>query len=296
MTRLYTLFPLVAFALCCSSGAWSESPDEILLWPDGPAEKLGDGQGHEPALYHYPATRPDDAGTAVVVCPGGGYGGLAKDHEGIDVARWLNDIGVTAFVLHYRHAPYRHPVPVNDLKRAMMLIRSKSKSFGIDKNRLGVIGFSAGGHLVSTLATHFDRGDPDADNPVERESNRPDFVILGYPVITFTVEPFVHKGSRKNLLGESVDPQLAEALSNEKQVTAETPPAFLFHATNDGPVPPENSILFYEALKPYGVPCELHLFHSGGHGFGLRESTAAGRSWPALCREWMIEIGMLENP
>jgi acetyl esterase/lipase len=209
------------------------------------------------------------------------------------VAEWLNSIGVTAFVLKYRLAPrYQHPAPSQDASRAIRLVRARASEWGIDPARVGIIGFSAGGHLASTVGTHFDRGRPDAEDPIERVSSRPDFLILGYPVISF-IEPFTHVGSRTNLLGKTPDPELVKSLSTETQVTKETPPTFLMHTSGDTGVPPENSVAFYLALHKAGVPAEMHIYERGRHGLGLAPADPALSSWPQRCEAWLRVRGVL---
>jgi acetyl esterase/lipase len=234
-------------------------------------------------------------GTAVVVCPGGGYGFLAVDHEGKQIAEWLNAHGVAAFVLKYRIAPrYRHPAPLQDAQRALRYVRANAADFGIRRERIGIWGFSAGGHLAATAGTHFDAGTQTAVDPIERASSRPDFLILAYPVITFT-ESFMHKGSRDNLLGANPDSRLIENLSNEKQVTPETPPTFLFHTNEDDGVPPENSIAFYTALRRSKVPAELHIYERGAHGVGLATQDAVLSTWSARLADWLKVRGLLND-
>lgn len=268
--------------------AFGETPTVARLWPDKAPGAVGDKEGDIPTLTVYLPPSDQATGAAVVICPGGGYGHLAMDHEGHQVAQWLNSFGVAGFILTYRHrgTGYGHPVPMQDAQRAMRLVRSRAKDRGIDPARIGIMGFSAGGHLASTVGTHFDTGQPGADDPVERMSCRPDFMILVYPVISF-VEPFTHAGSRKNLLGPDPDKALAESLSNEKQVTAETPPTFLVHGTDDKGVPVENSVQFYLALRKAGVPVEMHLYVHGPHGFGLGKPGEATATWPAQCEAWL---------
>lgn len=228
---------------------------------------------------------------AVIVCPGGGYARRA-DHEGEPVAKWLNDLGLSAFVLHYRVAPNRHPLPLRDAQRAIRTARHRSAEWGIDPNRIGILGFSAGGHLASTAGTHYDAGDSNAPDPIERVGCRPDFMVLGYPVVTLQ-DPYAHQGSRANLLGEQPDPEQVEALSNELQVTEDTPPAFIWHTADDGSVPVENALAFSEALSRNKVPHELHVFASGRHGLGLAEGHPGASAWPTLCAEWLKGRGML---
>lgn len=263
-----------------------------LLWPQGAPGALGADEIDRPTLTPYPAgTRAN--GTGVVVCPGGGYRNLAMDHEGRQIARWLNSLGIAAFVLKYRLGPrYHYPAQLQDAQRALRLVRSRAKEFGIATDRLGIWGFSAGGHLASTAGTHFDDGDPNAADPVEHVSSRPDFLILAYPVISLVTE-YVHKGSRTNLLGDQPDPKLVETLSNETQVTSRTPPAFLFHTDEDKGVPAENSVLFYLALRKAGVPAELHIYQRGPHGVGLAQADPVLSSWPDRLRDWLKIRGLL---
>ncbi len=271
-------------------------PETILLWPAGAPGAVGAEDADRPTLTAYLPPPEKAVGTGVVVCPGGGYATLAMDHEGRQVAQWLNALGVAAFVLKYRHAPrYRHPAPLQDAQRALRLVRSRAAEFGVAPDRIGIWGFSAGGHLASTAATHFDEGNPAADDPIERVGSRPDFLILAYPVISFTTE-YVHKGSRRNLLGDHPDPALLESLSNEKQVNARTPPTFLFHTTEDQGVPPENSILFYLALRKAGVPAEMHIYERGRHGVGLAPSDPVLSSWPGRLADWLRLRGLLTRP
>ena len=252
--------------------------------PPVPAEER-DGGASSLAVFLPEAAKA--MGAAVLVCPGGGYGFIANNHEGVQVAEWFNARGVAAFVLRYRHAPYhRHPAPLEDAQRAMRMIRARAAEWRVDPGRIGVMGFSAGGHLAATLGTHHDVGNPAAADPVERLSCRPDFLILCYPVIT-TCPPHAHVGSRNNLLGENPDPALVELMANERQVTADTPPAFLFHTDNDAGVPPENSVLFYLALKKAGVPAELHIYADGPHGIGLGLHDPVIGSWPERLTDWL---------
>lgn len=237
-------------------------------------------------LWLYPAPADKANGTAVVVCPGGGYGGLAVAHEGDEIARWWNERGVSAYVLKYRLSPYRHPVPLMDVQRALRIVRSKATEWKHDPAKIGVMGFSAGGHLASTLATHFDAGKPDATDPIERVSCRPDFAVLCYAVIAMNTE-YAHGGSKKNLLGENPDPELVKSLSNELQVTKETPPTFLFQTTEDKAVPAENSVLFYLACRKAGVPVEMHIYEPGRHGVGLAANDPVLSNWPDRLATWL---------
>jgi acetyl esterase/lipase len=217
------------------------------------------------------------------------------DHEGEQITRWWNSLGVSAFVLKYRLGPkYHHPVELGDAQRALRWVRSRTGQYGIQPDRIGIMGFSAGGHLASSAATLFDTGQSAAADLVDRLSSRPDFAVLGYPVISMTTE-YVHQGSKNNLLGETPDPALAERLSTELQVTPETPPVFLFHTNEDAAVPAENSILFYLALRRAKIPAELHIYERGPHGVGLAWSDAVLSSWPARLADWMRIRGLLAS-
>ena len=283
--------------------AYSSSPVDtahgdreiVLLWPEGAPGALGREPEDKPKLTLYPVPAARANGAAVVVCPGGGYRTLASDHEEKQVAEWLNTLGVSAFVLQYRVGPrYRHPAPLADAQRALRLVRSRSREWAVDPARVGVLGFSAGGHLASTTGTHFDEGDPQSADPVERMGSRPAFLILAYPVISFT-EAFAHSGSRQSLLGETPDPKLVRELSNELHVTARTPPTFLFHTADDTGVPVENSLAFFQALHAAGVPAELHVFPKGPHGVGLAPDDPALSQWPKLCGAWLRAMGFLDR-
>ena len=277
-----------------STGVAQASPVEPpieLLWPGGAPGALGQEDADKPSLTIL-LPRPDTStGMAVVICPGGGYGFLAMDYEGQEIAWWLRSRGVAAFILKYRLGPrYHHPAPMLDAQRALRWVRHEAARFHVAPNQIGIWGFSAGGHLASTAATHFDVGDPQASDPVDRVSCRPDFAILAYPVITLTNE-FTHRGSRRNLLGENPDPKLIDLLSNEKQVTRDTPPCFLFHTTDDEAVPVENSVLFYLALRHAGVPAELHIYQHGKHGVGLAGTDPVLSSWPERLAAWLVSQG-----
>ncbi len=272
----------------------SVAGEPFPLWPDGPPGVAKDAPGLRPTLTLYQPPPEKATGAIVVVCPGGGYGGHA-DHEGRPIAEWLNGLGVTAVVLKYRLAPHsHHPAMLEDAARAIRTVRSNAEAWKIDPNRVGVLGFSAGGHLASTIATHFDSGNPDAKDPVERFSSRPDRAILIYPVISL-VTPYTHNGSKRNLLGENPPAGLAESLSNELQVTPATPPTFLAHTDQDAAVPPENSLLFALALRKAKVPVELHLFEKGQHGLGLGRPGFAFSEWPQLCANWLEGQGFLKK-
>ena len=266
---------------------WAAGPEPTPLWPDKVPGATGTDEPDRPSVRIHLPPKDKANGAAVVICPGGGYGIIAMDHEGSQVANWLNSQGVAALVLRYRLGPkYRHPMPLNDVQRALRYARANADKLGLSPRRIGVMGFSAGGHLASTAATHFDAGQKDAADPVDRVSCRPDFAILGYPVISLNAD-FAHKGSGRNLLGENPDPQLLENLSNDKQVTSETPPTFLFHTGEDTGVPPENSVAFYMALRKAKVPAELHIYQQGPHGVGLAPGNPVLFTWKERLLDWL---------
>ncbi len=273
--------------------AASDEPQTFPLWANGAPGALGHEDSDIPTLTYYPAREGVPA--AVVVAPGGGYRGLAANHEGRQVANWLNAAGISAFVLKYRLGPrYHHPIELGDAQRAIRLVRTRAADYGLRPDRIGMMGFSAGGHLTSTAETHFDSGNSSAADPIDRASSRPDFAILGYPVISFTA-PYTHKGSAQALLGDSPDPKLLEDLSNDLQVTAQTPPTFLFSTSADTGVPAENSVAFYLALHKANVPAELHIFQKGPHGVGLDLGDTALGEWPKLLINWLRGLGLLEK-
>jgi acetyl esterase/lipase len=276
--------------LCLSAAA--AQPVTELLWPEGAPGALGNDDQDKPSLTRYPADPAKANGTAVVVCPGGGYRNLAMDHEGKQVAEWLNTLGISAFVLKYRLGPkYHHPIELHDAQRAIRTVRARAQEFHVAANRIGMWGFSAGGHLASTAGTHFDSGDTASASPVDRVGSRPDFLVLAYPVISFIDS--VHVGSRTNLIGKDYDPKLAEYLSNDRQVTKDTPPTFLFHTDGDTGVPAENSVLFYLALRRAGVPAEMHIYEKGKHGVGLAQSDPILATWPGRLADWFKTRGLL---
>jgi len=267
-----------------------------LLWPAGAPGAKGTAEGDKPTLTIYLPAKDKATGAAVVICPGGGYGHLAMDHEGHQIAQWLNSFGVAGLIVKYRHhgTGYGHPAPLQDAQRAVRMARSRAGQWNIDPARIGILGFSAGGHLASTAGTHFDKGNAGAKDPIDRVSCRPDFMVLIYPVVSFT-QWYTHKGSRRNLLGDNPDKELIESLSNEKQVTPETPPTFLVHTYEDTGVPAENSIYFYLALRKAKVPAEMHLYHKGRHGFGLGKTVGPVSSWSVRCADWMRSQGLLSS-
>jgi len=268
------------------------------LWADGAPGARGTEDGDKPSLTIYLPAKEKATGAAVVICPGGGYGHLAMDHEGHQIAQWLNSFGVAGFILQYRHSRsgtgYGHPAPLQDAQRAVRMVRSRAKEWKVDPTRIGILGFSAGGHLASSAGTHFQNRYNDAKDSIDKSSCRPDFMILIYPVISFT-EWCTHKGSRRNLLGNDPESELVENLSNERQVTPETPPTFLVHGNDDKGVPPENSIFFYLALRKAKVPAEMHIYENGRHGFGLGKQFGPVSSWPLRCQKWMENRGLLDK-
>lgn len=273
------------------------------VWPNGAPssngittpEEVFDGKRvrnvSEAEIYVYLPKQGVNTGAAVVICPGGGYAMEAMDHEGYDMAEWLVQQGVAGIVLKYRLPNGHHEVPLNDVQRAIRIVRQKAMEWGIKPSKIGIAGSSAGGHLASTAGTKFDLGNPDATDPLEKISCRPDFMLLLYPVISFN-EAFGHMGSRNNLIGAGNKWELVERYSNELHVTAQTPPTFLVLADDDNAVPPRNSIEFYSALKKFNIPAEMHIFRSGGHGFGMNKINKPVDQWPNLFAQWMKAQGI----
>jgi acetyl esterase/lipase len=282
--------------LFAASSLHAASPEPLAplpLWPEKAPGALGDKDQDKPTLTAYLPDPAKATGNTIVICPGGGYGGLAP-HEGQGYAEFLAEHGIAGIVLKYRLGShgYRHPAMLQDAARAVRLTRSKAAEWKISAERVGIMGSSAGGHLASTLLTHFDAGNPQAPDPVERLSSRPDLGVLCYPVIT--MGEYTHQGSRKNLLGENPAPELIELLSNEKQVTAQTPPTFLFHTWQDKGVKIENALGFAAALQSHGVPFSLHVFEKGPHGIGLGNRNGAPRHpWSDDLLFWLKERGWL---
>ena len=282
---------LVSAAMgCAAQDAPAGARAAMPLWPGGAPGAHGTQAVDTPTLTAFlPAANPTR--TAVVIAPGGGYVNLAMGYEGYDVARWLNAHGVAAFVLKYRLGPaYRDPIELEDAQRAMRLVRAGAAGYGVAADRIGMWGFSAGGHLTATAGTQFDEGRAGAADAVDRVSSRPDFLILAYPVITMR-RGLTHMGSHDALLGPGATPEDEARMSAETRVTPRTPPTFLFATSDDSVVPVMNSVLFYEALIKAGVPAEMHLFQHGQHGVGLAQSKAALRVWPELLLTWMTERG-----
>ncbi|WP_164100476.1 alpha/beta hydrolase [Candidatus Laterigemmans baculatus] len=296
-------------SLPLTGSAAAAEPVRMPLWPDqapgqsGAPGARGTEAGDRPELVLYRASRSKADGlraaaptAAVVIIPGGGYGHLASDHEGTQIAEWFNSMGVTAGICMYRHrrsgAGYGHPTPLLDAQRAVRTMRAHAADWGIDPDRVGIIGFSAGGHLASSVSTTKGIESDTAEAPIDRHSSRPDFAILCYPVISFG-QDHTHVGSQRNLLGEEATAEQLAELSTENRVTADTPPTFLFHTTADKVVPVKNSLVYYQALVDHGVPAELHVFEHGQHGVGLAAGIEGTGAWPELCKTWLQGHGFV---
>ena len=266
----------------------------LPLW-NGPAPGAqGTDDKDIPTITVYLPRNTPAGMSAVIVCPGGGYTGLAMNHEGRQVANFLNSQGIAAFVLKYRLGPkYHHPVELGDAQRAIRMLRAHSVDWHIATDRIGILGFSAGGHLAMSASTHFDAGKADAADVVDRVSSRPDFSVLGYPVISL-VEPWTHQGSKNALLGANADPELAKSLSGEQSVTKETPPTFIFQTNADTTVPAENATYYYLALRKAGVAAEMHIFEKGPHGLGLAMDDPAISEWSKLLTNWLRVHGVIK--
>lgn len=285
-----------------AAGLASAASNVIPLWPEGVPgkrdigpEKVGGGYTSnvsEAALTMVSPAVDHPNGTAVIICPGGGYVRMATAREGDQYANWLGTLGVTAFVLKYRAQEYGHPAPLQDVLRAVRTLRSRAAEFGIRPDRIGVMGSSAGGHLAASAGTLFDSPLGRTGAPLDSVSGRPDFLMLMYPVITMQ-DPAAHAGSRKSLLGATPSAANLELMSLHKQVTATTPPTLLIHTQEDSAVPVENSILFYQALTKAKVPAEMYLFEHGSHGMGMREGLGTASQWPRRAEEWLRDRGLL---
>jgi acetyl esterase/lipase len=286
--------PLIFVLFAAAALAQPPRPTPQPLWPDGAPGAQGSADTDIPTLTAFPARADTAVGTAVIICPGGGYVNLATDKEGDQFARWFNSLGVSAFVLKYRLGPkYHHPIELGDAQRAIRTVRAHAADLHVDPARIGIMGFSAGGHLASSAGTHFDPVNANPSDPIDKVSSRPDFLILGYPVISFTT-PYVHRGSMRALLGDNPDPKLVELMSNELQVTKDTPPTFIFQTNADTTVPAENSVLFYLALRKAGVPAEIHIYEKGPHGVGNAATDAALSTWTARLADWLRGRGLLK--
>jgi acetyl esterase/lipase len=296
--RRTILFFVLSVAI--GSGAYAQNvppiaqePQTIPLWQGRAPGALGDAPEDVPTLTIYMPPNTTGPMTSVIVAPGGGYRTLSMNKEGRIPATYLNSLGVAAFVLKYRLGPkYRHPIELGDIQRAIRTLRSRAAEWHLAPDRIGVMGFSAGGHLASTASTQFDRGHASAADPIDRASSRPDFAILGYPVISLT-EPWTHQGSRTMLLGDNADAGIARRMSTDTLVTPDTPPTFLFHTNADTAVPVENSIHYFLALRKARVPAEMHIFKDGAHGVGMPMNDPALSEWPKVLANWMRASGLL---
>ena len=266
---------------------------EVLLWEGGAPGALGEEPKDKPKITVRKVKSNGPTG-ALIICPGGGYGGLAMDHEGKQMVEWANSIGLTAVLCDYRHRGkgYGHPAPLQDAQRAVRMTRAKASEWNIDPNKIGIMGFSAGGHLVSTVITQFEGKNPQAANAIERESSRPDYAILCYPVISMG-SSFTHRGSEVNLLGENATKETLLQFASERNVRSDTPPTFLMHTIEDKPVPVENALVFYQAMVAKQVPGELHVYQKGPHGVGLAKNIPGTSDWPFACQRWLRQLGMV---
>ena len=287
-----TIFFVAVTGLVLAAPARGQLDNQIPLWPLAAPQAKGAGPEDSPAILLYlPSSHQPTPG--IVICPAGGYASLSLDGEGRQVAEWLNNLGIAAFVLKYRLAPtYRYPVPLLDAQRALRYVRSNASLYNVAGNEIGIMGFSAGGHLAAMAATHFDAGKASPSDGIDRMSSRPDFLVLIYPVITCS-QPFLYALACSNLLGAHPDPNLAALVSNEKHVTPKTPPTFLFHTYDDPTVPVENSVAFFSALRKAGVPAELHIYEHGPHGVGLAQDDPVLSTWPKLLENWFRGRGLL---
>lgn len=289
MKRISIFFALIINILLASA------QKEIILYPKGASEsndlenqeKLRDPEFitdiSEARMYAYPAANDNANGTAVLICPGGGYSGVSQIKEGSEFASWFNQLGVSAFVLYYRMPNGHHAIPLKDAQTALAIIHKNAKKWNIDKKKIGIMGFSAGGHLASTVGTHF-----------RKKLQRPAFMLLGYPVVTMDINQ-THKGSRNNLLGDNPGEKLVKLYSNELQVNRKTPPTFMVHAKDDGAVPIANSENLLKALDANGVPAKLVVYDKGGHGFGMRKKGIPADNWPEELRKWMIAQKLINH-
>ena len=259
----------------------------LRLWEGAAPGALGNDESDIPVLTVYLPRVMQASTPAMVICPGGAYRVLASNHEGRQVAGYLNSLGIAAFVLRYRLGPkYHHPIELGDAQRAIRMLRARAPEWRLDPARIGIMGFSAGGHLAMTASTWFDRGNPSASDVIERSGSRPDLAVLGYPVISLA-EPWTHQGSKDNLLGPNPDPALVQRLSGEHAVTKDTPPTFIFQTNEDSTVPAENSLNYFLALRKAGVPSEMHVFEKGPHGVGLANDDPLLAPWSTLLGNWL---------
>jgi acetyl esterase/lipase len=286
---------MTALSIITSAQALSTNSLTFPLWPDGAPGALGKADKDIPTLTPYLAPANKTTRAAMVICPGGGYQHLAE-HEGSVFAQWLNEQGISCFVLKYRLGPdYHNPSMLQDVSRALRTVRAKAAEWNVDPNRIGIMGSSAGGHLASTLLTHFDGGNTNSSDVIERQSSRPNLGILCYPVIS--MGQYTHRGSKNNLIGSNAPPELVAEFSNELRVSKDTPPCFLWHTYEDKTVAVENSLMFAEALRKAEVPFDLHIYQKGGHGqgLGIREYKPENLSkmlpWTADCIYWLKSQG-----
>lgn len=272
----------------------SKKSDEVEVYPKAKSGIYKIAQIQNPTLEVFEPAKPNKNGKSVIICPGGGYHSVAYDWEGTDVAKWFNSIGVTAFVLKYRmpnsaSVKVSYEAPLQDAQRAIRYVRENSDAYGIEKNKIGIMGFSAGGHLASTLGTQFDKTNNFKESDLDLVSAKPDFMILVYPVVTMK-EDFTHKGSRKSLLGTNPTSKLVTQFSNELQVTSETPTTFIVHASDDKAVPVENSLQLYKSLNDHNIETEMHIYPYGGHGFGMAIHRGRLQTWTNRLEEWLADI------
>ncbi len=287
----------IILSLLTLSSLNSIAQEKIFLYPS--TEKVtidAFEKDKEPPFFHYFKALPDSANrSAILICPGGGYANLADQHEGNDIARYFNNLGYDAFVLHYRlnnkdQQGHNYPAQYNDVTTAIRIIKSRAKEWKLDPDRIGVIGFSAGGHLASTLGTMIKPGDKKSKVVLEKFSTRPAFMILIYPVISMSTK-YAHRGSRENLLGKNPELSLMDSLSTEKRVTSLTPPTFIVFSEDDNVVDVQNGVIFYQALKKEGVPASIHIYDHGGHGYGMAPKDPVLNTWPFLCSQWLKRLG-----
>ena len=317
--RLLTVLPLLPLlplaGLLPALAPAATMPAVLPLWPEGvPAATRPDapaargdlgaervdangaiGNVSVPTLTVVPPAVDRPNGTAVILCPGGGYSYLSWQREGLQYAAWLSTLGITTFVLKSRLKEWGHPAPLQDVLRALRLVRSRAAEFGVDPRRIGVMGSSAGGHLAASASTLFDHADGRTGAALDAVSARPDFAVLVYPVITMA-DPAAHAGSRRALVGDKPGTALLAQMSMEQQVTAATPPTLLLHTQGDKTVPVDNSILYYQALTRAGVPTELYVFEQGGHGIGMRDGLGNASAWPRRAEDWLRQRGLLGAP
>ena len=305
---MWTAFALLLFSISGPAMAPATKPADapvkllprpaageiIRLWTQRAPRATGDKDADIPTLTAFLADPAKANGCAVIICPGGGYANVMMSYEGVDVAKWFNEHGVCAFVLKYRVSPYGQPIPMIDGQRAIRLVRSNSKAWGIDYKRIGIMGFSAGGHVASSVGTHWDKYIPGSDDPISGQSCRPDFMVLVYPVITMK-EKITHPGSKHILLGDKPPQKLVDLYSNELQVKNDTPPAFIVHSKPDDVVPVKNSELFADALKYHKVPYEFLELPTGGHGYGMAVNDPKISVWTDACLKWMDKQGLMQS-